>query len=129
MLISVTNNFSVFWYFFEVEIFLQGRGALRMVKFSHFRSLALTVLEWLKSFIWEVSVLILDNIFLLLWGTHGTQVVKGYKKEVQVISKCILYPPGKIYLYSWNKIYTVNWQFHTVSNTSALSRNVIDRGG
>ena len=25
--------------------------------------------------------MIIDNIFLLIWGTHGTQVVKGYKKR------------------------------------------------
>ena len=36
--------------------------------FEFLRSLALTVLEWFKSDMWEVSVLIIDIILLLLGG-------------------------------------------------------------
>ena len=38
--------------------------------------------------------LLVNNIYLLLGERHGIKVVKAEKK-VQVISKCILYPPGK----------------------------------
>ena len=63
----------------------------------NFRSPALAVLEWLKSDMWEVTVLVIDNIFLYFWGkTLHKGGERGQEKEVQLVSKCIIYPPGNI---------------------------------
>ena len=60
----------------------------------------------LKSDMWEVSVLTIDNIFLLLGERLGTIVVKGGKRKVQVISKCIYIPLAEPnYLVSFNVFY------------------------
>ena len=52
-----------------------------------------------KGYVRGISI---DNrqYFSIAMGKTGTKVVKGDKKKVQVISKCKLYPPDKIKLFS-----------------------------
>ena len=52
-----------------------------VIIFSKIQVLSSDVLEWLKSDLWEESVLIIDKILLLLGGRYGTKVVKRDNKR------------------------------------------------
>ena len=103
---------------------------------ENFMSLVFTAWEWLKRGIWEVIVLTIENLFLCLWEHKVTKRLKGDQYWVQVVSKCIIHPPGKYTttwlvskfsiiskstFFCWNYIYTVICLISEMSQTPVMA--------